>query len=268
MDIISKIQQQKITEATVYIRSQVKVIPKIAIVLGSGLGYFGDKINADIKFQTKEIPHYPQPTVTGHQGRLIFGKIDEIPVIAVKGRSHYYEGKPLEEVTFYIQVFKQLGVKKLILTNAAGGVNPDFMPGNFVLIEDFINFGQVKVMEAMENTRLLDANLQNKALNAAKELNINLKKGIYCWTTGPSFETPAEVKAIRSIGGDLAGMSTLPEAIVAKHFGMKILGISLVTNQAAGITDNPLTHDEVKETASQIKEPYYYFMKNVILNIA
>lgn len=267
IDVTSKELLKKVKETELYIRSKVKTIPEIAVVLGSGLGYFGDKIESEVELDTGEIPHYPQPTVTGHQGKLIFGKVGESPVIAVKGRSHFYEGKKLEEVTFYVLLFKELGVKKLVLTNAAGGVNPDFMPGDFVLIEDFINFGQIEVLKNENVTDLLSLELQNNAIEAAKEMNIKLQKGVYCWTTGPSFETHAEVQAIQKIGGGLAGMSTLPEAIVAKKMGLEVLGISLVTNQAAGISSNPLTHEEVKETADQIKEPYYHFMKNVINKI-
>ncbi len=267
IDLNSKILKNKVEEAEKFIRQNVQDIPKIAVVLGSGLGYFGDKIEAEVNLNTGDIPNYPQPTVTGHQGQLIFGKVGKSPVIAVKGRSHFYEGKNLDEVTFYVHLFQKLGVEKLILTNAAGGVNPNFKPGDFVLINDFINFGQIKVMEFVTSENILSENLQEKALQAAAEMKVKLPKGTYCWTTGPSFETPAEVQAIFSIGGGLAGMSTLPEAIVANHLGMEVLGISLVTNQAAGISKNPLTHEEVKETADKIKEPYYHFMKNVINTI-
>lgn len=267
LDINSQELKNKVKEAENYIRSKVKDIPDIAVVLGSGLGYFGDKIEPDVAIDTSEIPHYPQPTVTGHQGKLIFGKVGDAPVIAVKGRSHFYEGKGFDEVTFYILVFKELGVKKLVLTNAAGGVNPSFMPGDFVLIKDFINFGQIEVLDDASETDLLSENLQAQAIAASEKMNIKMQQGVYCWTTGPSFETPAEVQAIQKIGGGLAGMSTLPEAIVAKKLGFEVLGISLVTNQAAGISENPLTHEEVKETADMIKEPYYHFMKAVINNI-
>lgn len=264
LDLNSQLLKTKVKEAEKYIRNKVKTIPNIAVVLGSGLGYFGDKIESEISLDTSEIPNYPQPTVTGHQGKLIFGKVGDNPVIAVKGRSHFYEGKDFDEVTFYVQLFKNLGVGNLILTNAAGGVNPNFMPGDFVLIEDFINFGQIEIMKSVSEEGLLSKDLQTRTIQAALEMGINLPKGIYCWTTGPSFETPSEVQAIQSIGGGLAGMSTLPEALVANYLGIEVLGISLVTNQAAGITDTPLTHEEVKETADKIKEPYYHFMKKVI----
>lgn len=268
LDLKAKTLNKQITEAKNYILSKVNQIPEIAVVLGSGLGYFGDKIEPEVILDTSEIPHYPQPTVTGHQGKLIFGKIGEKPVIAVKGRSHFYEGKKLEEVTFYVILFRELGVKKLVLTNAAGGVNPEFLPGDFVIIEDFINFGQIEILKNQDCHHLLSLNLIEKASEAAAEMGIKVHKGIYCWTTGPSFETHAEVQAIQKIGGGLAGMSTLPEAMVAKQLGYDILGISLVTNQAAGISKNPLTHEEVKETADSIKEPYYRFMKKVIEKIA
>ena len=254
----------QVLEAKNYVKSKIEDIPEIAIVLGSGLAYFGDKIEIEVVLETSDIPHYPQPTVSGHQGKLIFGKVGNTRIIAAKGRSHYYEGKELDSITFYAHLFKELGVKKLILTNAAGGVNPEFLPGDFVLIDGFINFGQVELPGDNDYGKLLSSDLQAKAELAAKEMNIKLLRGIYCWTTGPTFETPAEVQAIQSIGGGLAGMSTLPEAVVAFDLGFEILGISLVTNQAAGISKTPLTHEEVKETADKIKEPYYHFMKKVI----
>lgn len=267
LNLNSQELKDKVQEAVDFIQTKVNSVPEIAVVLGSGLGYFGDKIESEVELDTEVIPHYPKPTITGHQGKLIFGKVGDAPVIAVKGRSHFYEGKNFDEVTFYVLLFKELGVKKLVLTNAAGGVNPNFMPGDFVLIEGFINFGQIKVLENGAEENLLSEKLQKQTWATATEMNLKLQKGIYCWTTGPSFETPAEVQAIQKIGGSLAGMSTLPEAIVAKTLGFEVLGISLVTNQAAGISENPLTHEEVKETADKIKEPYYHFMKAVINKI-
>ncbi len=263
----SKESDQKVNEAVAYIKTKVTDIPEVAVVLGSGLAYFGDKIEAGQVIDTSGIPHFPEPTVSGHQGKMIFGKVGGAKLIALKGRSHYYEGKPLEAVTFYVHLLKKLGVKKLVLTNAAGGVNENFVPGDFVLITGFMNFGQVDVYGQRDYDDLLSKELQAKALAVAEEKSIQLARGVYCWTTGPSFETPAEVQTIRKLGGDLAGMSTLPEAVVAKKVGLKVLGISLVTNQAAGISANPLTHEEVKETADKIKEPYYHFMKNVINTI-
>jgi len=254
----------QVNEAKVYVNSKIENIPEIAIVLGSGLAYFGDKIDTELVMDTADIPHYPQPTVSGHQGKLIFGKVGDTRIIAAKGRSHYYEGHELDAITFYAHLFKELGVKKLILTNAAGGVNPEFLPGDFVLIDGFINFGQVELPGDDDYGKLLSVNLQEKAESVAKEIGIKLPRGTYCWTTGPTFETPSEVEAIHSIGGGLAGMSTLPEAVIAFDLGFEILGISLVTNQAAGISQTPLTHEEVKETADKIKEPYYHFMKKVI----
>ncbi|MBN2282184.1 MAG: purine-nucleoside phosphorylase [Candidatus Marinimicrobia bacterium] len=256
--------KEKVKEASDFIKHQTGSVPEIAIVLGSGLAYFGDKIETEKIIDISTIPHYPLPTVSGHQGKLIFGKVGKTPILAAKGRSHYYEGKDLNTITFYAHLFQSLGVKKLILTNAAGGVNPDFLPGDFVLIDDFINFGQVDLPWEKDYRKLLSAKLKTRAEAAARAMGTQLPRGIYCWTTGPSFETPAEVRAIRALGGDLAGMSTLPEAVVAHELGFEILGISLVTNQAAGISQNPLTHEEVKETADKIKEPYYHFMKNVI----
>ncbi len=258
---------KKITEAETFLTKELTDIPKIAIVLGSGLAYFADNIQSEKIIDTDDIPHYPTPTVSGHQGKVILGKVGETRILAVKGRSHYYEGKTLDDVTFYVHLFKKLGIETIILTNAAGGVNPNFAPGDFVLINNFINFGQVDLYGVTDYSNLLSESLQRKALSVAKKNDVNLKQGTYCWTTGPSFETAAEVKAIQKISGDLAGMSTLPEAVVAHQVGLKVLGMSLVTNLAAGISKTPLTHEEVKETADKIKEPYYHFMKNVINSI-
>src|SRR6056297_3293037 len=178
---------KKVNEAVDYINTKVTDIPRVAVVLGSGLAYFGDKIEADQVVETSGIPHFPEPTVSGHQGKMIFGRVGDAKLIALKGRSHYYEGKPLEAVTFYVHLLKKLGVEILVLTNAAGGVNPNYTPGDFVLITGFMNFGQVAVYGETDDTNLLSAELQAKALAVSRKNNVDLARGVYCWTTGPSF---------------------------------------------------------------------------------
>jgi len=262
--IADKIQLNK---AELFIRNNVTKIPETVIILGSGLAYFADKMKIIEDIPTDKIPYYPQPTVSGHQGRLVFGKIGDVEVLAAKGRSHFYEGKTLTEITFPLQLFSQLGIKNIILTNAAGGVNSDYYPGDFVLIDDYINFTQIDVMPGYKTEKPFSKKLQDIAKKTAENLNQKLFIGSYCWTTGPSYETAAEVQAIQKIGGDLVGMSTVPELLMASYLNLNILAISLVTNLAAGISKTPLTHEEVKEVAEQIKEPYTNFIKNIVLNI-
>ncbi len=251
-----------------YIKSQVSQIPETVIILGSGLGYFGENMDIVKSIPTSDIPGYPSPTVQGHKGRLIFGKIKDTYLLAVQGRSHYYEGKPLNSVTFAVQLFAKLGIKNLILTNAAGGVAPHYTPGDFVLINDYINFTQIEVLPGEKQQYPFSPELQNIARKTAEELNIQLHEGTYCWTTGPTFETVAEVQAVKSLGGDLVGMSTVPELIVANHLNMNVLGMSLVTNLAAGISLTPLTHEEVQEAADMIKDSYILLISEIINNIS
>jgi purine-nucleoside phosphorylase len=264
------VEDKKLKAAETYIRSRVQVLPRLAIVLGSGLGYFAEQLEVLQTFSYKDVPWYPQTTVEGHSGRLIFGQCGRIPILVAQGRLHYYESKSLEQVTFPVQLFARLGIHTLILTNAAGGVRSSLRPGDFVLLEDFINFGQIEVLpgEKLPKTVFLQQELIERAEKVAADQGIHVSRGVYCWTTGPSYETPAEVRLISKLGGDVVGMSTVPEIIMAAYFHIQVLAISLVTNLAAGISVTPLTHAEVQETARRIRKPYSRFITGVIAAIA
>ncbi|MCD6441922.1 MAG: purine-nucleoside phosphorylase [Candidatus Marinimicrobia bacterium] len=258
----------KLAQAEEYILSKVQNVPDTAVVLGSGLGYFANQLTPNVTLNNRDIPHFPQPTVVGHEGKVIFGSIKNANLIAIQGRSHYYEGKTFSEITFYVQLLSHLGVKNLVLTNAAGGMNPVLKPGDLVLLKDYINFTQLEVLPAEQiPQQIFSERLATIAKSVATELKINLSEGVYCWTIGPSYETHAEVQIIRDLGADVVGMSTVPELIVGAYLGLNILGISLVTNLAAGIGATPLTHAEVQAVADEIKKPYSKFMSALIHKI-
>jgi len=247
--------------------------PEIAIILGSGLSSFCKNING-ITIKYNEIPNFAYSNVIGHKGELLFCEIENKKVIIMQGRFHYYEGNSLQSATYPIKIFKKLGVKTLIITNAAGAAHKELNIGDIMLIEDHINFmGNNPLIGKNDDTlgdRFPDMsdcynkNLQELSLNCAKELNLNIKKGVYLATTGPSYETPSEVKAFRLLGADVIGMSTVPEAIVGNYLKMNIIGFSLITNYATGVSDNKLTHNEVLETGKQSAEKLVNLLKKII----
>lgn len=262
-------KETDLQEAEHYIRSHFPDIPSTAVVLGSGLGHFADTLKPAVALNNSDIPHFPRPTVSGHEGKMIFGQIKTAPLIAIQGRSHFYEGKSFAEITFYVQLLARLGVKNLILTNAAGGMNPALKPGDLVLLNGFINFTQIDILPKNQLPEtFFSERLSLIAKQTARDSGMQLHEGTYCWTPGPSYETHAEVKIIHDLGADVVGMSTVPELIMAAHLGLNILGISLVTNLAAGISAAPLTHEEVKAAADDIKKPYSDYMSNLIVAIA
>ncbi|GAF66730.1 purine-nucleoside phosphorylase [Alkalihalobacillus trypoxylicola] len=248
--------------------------PKIGLILGSGLGVLADEIQHSIKVPYQDIPHFPISTVAGHAGQLVFGELEGQSVIAMSGRFHYYEGYSLEAVTYPVRVFKALGVEQLIVTNAAGGVNTDFNAGDLMIISDHINnMYQNPLMGANDpelGERFPDMSsaysekLRSLAKNEAAKLQLNVQEGVYVANTGPCYETPAEVRMIRTIGGDAVGMSTVPEVIVARHSNMEVLGISCISNMAAGILPQPLTHSEVIETTEAVKADFMELVKSII----
>lgn len=250
--------------------------PEIGIILGSGLGEIADEING-IQIPYSEIPGFKSSGVQGHAGKLVIGKLGSKTVIAMQGRLHYYEGNTLQEVVYPIRVMKLLGIEKLIVTNAAGGVNTSFLPGDLMIIADHINLMGSSPLIGKNNDELgarfvdmsyaYDKTLMNLAENTAKELNIKIQKGVYAAVTGPAYETPAEVRMIRTLGADAVGMSTVPEVIAANHAGVKVLGISCITNMAAGILDQPLNHAEVIETANKVKKDFKNLIKTVVEKI-
>jgi purine-nucleoside phosphorylase len=259
---------KQLTAAEAYIRVRISAIPTTAVVLGSGLGYFAQKLQTELSIKHSEIPYFPSISVAGHQGNIIFGRISESELIAIQGRSHYYEGKTLAEVTFYVQLLHRLGIKNLVLTNAAGSVNPGIIAGEIVMIRNFINFAQLPIIpDELPPEKIFTPRLAEITRIVSRQADTRLFEGTYCWTTGPSYETSAEVQIIRALGGDVVGMSTLPEALVAAYLGLQVLVISLVTNMATGISNKPLSHQEVQEAAETIKKPYSRFMSTLLLNI-
>ncbi len=241
------------------VRKKTDFEPEIAIVLGSGLGDYAEAIRVEYELPYSEIEGFPVSTVPGHAGKFIFGYIDEIPVVCMKGRVHYYEGYPITDVVLPARLMKLMGAKILFLTNAAGGVNTSFHAGDLMLIKDHIsvfapnpligaNIDELGVRFPDMST-VYDVELQRIIKKAAKDNGIFLQEGVYAQLTGPSFESPAEIRMMRILGCDAVGMSTVVEAIAANHMGMKICGISCISNLAAGMTANPLTHEEVQEAA-------------------
>jgi len=260
--------QTEIREATEFIEKKIQAKPELGIILGSGLGELADLIENKTEIDYKEIPHFPISTVQGHSGKIIFGNLSSRYVLAFQGRFHYYEGYEMSKVTLPVRVMQFLGVKKLIVTNAAGGINESYRPGDLVIIKDHINL--------IGTNPLRGANISNLgprfpdmseayckewrdiARQVMGEIGIPYKEGIYAALCGPSYETPAEIRYLRLIGADLVGMSTVPEVIAANHGGMKVLGISCVTNMAAGILPQKLSHEEVIATTEKAKG---YFIK-------
>jgi len=247
-----------------YIKDKVKTLPQVGLVLGSGLGVLAEEITDPVILPYEDIPDFPVSTVESHAGRLILGELGGVPVLTMQGRFHYYEGYSMDKVTFPIRVMQSLGIKKLIVTNAAGGINLTFEPGTIMLITDHINLMGTNPLigenlaqfgpRFPDMTRAYSPELRALVKSVAEDLNIQIKEGIYAAVTGPSYETPAEIRFLRTIGADAVGMSTVPEVIVANHGGMKVLGISCITNMAAGVTGESLSHDEVIETANRVRE--------------
>lgn len=263
----------EIQESIKYIRQATDQEAKIAIILGSGLGSFADDLQEKIKISTLSIPHYPKSTVAGHQGFLVFGTIHQKSVIAIQGRTHFYEGYSSEKVTYVVRLLRALGVKLLIITNAAGGLNKQFRPGDLMLITDQINhmftnplrgpdkFGPPRFPD-MSNP--YSSQYWDLIDQVARESKITLKKGILFASTGPSYETAAEVSMASRLGADAASMSTVPEVIAANHAQLPVIGISCITNMATGINARPLSHDEVTHTANLVKHQFIKLVTGII----
>ena len=249
-------------------------VPDVAIVLGSGLGEFADGLAEAIATPYGEIPHWPASAVIGHAGKLVVGSLHRKKVVALAGRVHFYEGHDLKTVTFAIRVLGLLGVKTLILTNAAGGINLEFKPGTLMVIDDHINLlGSSPLVGPNEDrfgprfpdmTEVYSARLRRIADEAARASGVAVAHGVYVALHGPSYETPAEIRFLRTIGADAVGMSTAPEALVARHMGMDVLGISCITNPAAGVLPEPLHHDEVMEVARRVRGEFSALLEGII----
>ena len=259
------------------VKEKIDFVPEIALVLGSGLGDYGDSIDIVASLDYHDIEGFPVSTVAGHKGRFIFGYVNSVPVVCMQGRVHYYEGYPITDVVLPTRLMKLMGAKVLFLTNAAGGLNFDFAPGDFMLITDHImNFVPSPLIgENIDQlgTRFPDMSdvykkdLQDIIEKSASDLGIKLQQGVYIQLTGPNFETPAEVRMCRTLGADAAGMSTAAEAVAANHMGMKVCGISCISNLGCGMTDTPLTHEEVSETADRVAGQFKQLVTESIVNI-
>jgi purine-nucleoside phosphorylase len=264
--------------AAKFVLKKTKLRPNIALVLGSGLGAFADEFTNAVKIPYSKIPHFPQSTAIGHAGQLVIGKVGDTELVGMQGRVHLYEGYSAKEVCFPVRVFSRMGVKAMVFTNAAGGIRQDLTQGRLVLIRDHLNLQGANPLcgpndehfgpRFPDMSTAYDQEFRALALAEGRRLGIHLGEGVYAALAGPSYETPAEIRYLRSIGADLVGMSTVPEVLAARHSGIRVLGISCVTNAAAGVLDQPLDHREVLGTAEQVKDQFMGLLRALIPDIA
>ena len=263
-----------VQEAASAIRGRVSRLPELAIVLGSGLGDFAGTLSDPVSMPYGTLPHWPASGVVGHEGRLVVGTVEGRTIAALAGRCHVYEGHDLRAVTFAVRALGLLGVKTIVLTNAAGGINTSFTQGALMVIDDHINLlGNNPLVGPNDErfgprfpdmTEVYSRRLRALADRAAQSLGLTLPHGVYVSLLGPSYETPAEIRFLRTIGADAVGMSTVPEAIAARHMGMEVLGISCITNMAAGVLPQPLNHEEVMETARRVRDQFIALLRATI----
>lgn len=261
-------------EAARSISERIGKKPVIGMVLGSGLGVMAEEITEGITIPYSEILHFPESTVEGHAGEMVIGELEGITVLVLKGRFHYYEGYDMERVVFPIRVMKILGIENLLVTNAAGGVNTSFKAGELMVINDHIKMFTESPLRGPNNekfgsrfndmTEAYSKELRCIAKSAAKDLGLTLQEGVYAFMGGPSYETPAEIRMLRLLGADAVGMSTVPEVIAASHGGMKVLGLSCITNMAAGILDQPLDHGDVMETSARVRGNFISLVREIL----
>jgi purine-nucleoside phosphorylase len=257
-----------------FILTKTKLRPRIGVVLGSGLGGFANEIAGATRIEYRSIPNFPRSTAIGHAGRMVIGKVAGVPVAVMQGRVHMYEGYSPQEVIFPMRVMARMGIRAVLLTNAAGGINTGFSQGCLVVLRDHINLQGTNPLIGPNDERFGERfpdmtqvywrPYQAAALEEGKRLGMEIAQGVYAALTGPSYETPAEIRYLRTIGADLIGMSTVPEVIAAAHMGIRVLGISCVTNMAAGILDQPITTEEVMETGERVKADFVALLRAVI----
>lgn len=268
----------KLSEAVAFLTERSQVVPSVGVVLGSGLGGVVESIDVDEAIPFANIPHAPVSSVTGHSGRLILGRVNGIPVAVMQGRVHYYEGYSMEEVLFLPRVLARLGARRMIVTNAAGSVNTDFTPGDLMLITDHVNLFGVNPLRGANidelGVRFPDLSdayshrLRDIVHRIAKEQKTELKEGVYFGLCGPTYETPAEIRMYRALGADAVGMSTVPEVIAFNHMGVEVVGISCITNMAAGVLKQKLTHAEVMETTARVQQTFTKLILGIIPEVA
>ena len=268
---------EKVKTCLASVRDKTDFVPEVALILGSGLGDYADQIKIETTIAYTEIEGFPTSTVAGHKGRFVFGYVDEVPVVIMQGRVHYYEGYPMTDVVLPTRLMGMMGAKKLVLTNAAGGVNLDYKPGDFMLITDHITTGIPSPLIGKnidefgprfpDMSEVYSLRMRNIIKEEANKLGIKLQEGVYVQFTGPAYETPAEVRMARIWGGDAVGMSTACEALTANHMGMEVCGISCITNLAAGVSTQPLNHKEVQETADRVAVEFKKLITAVVTHI-
>jgi purine-nucleoside phosphorylase len=264
----------RMEEAVGYIKQQSQLVPEVGIVLGSGLGEFAETIPDKIEIPYGDIPHFKKVSVTGHAGRLVLGKIEGKAIAVMQGRYHFYEGHDIAEVVFPVRVLCRWGIKKLLLTNAAGGINPMLIPGDLMILRDHINMMGINPLKGENDERLgprfpdmshvYDEAFIDIIARGMQTMGLGVKKGVYVALSGPSYETPAEIKMLSGWGADAVGMSTVPEALAARHMGVAVAGISCISNLAAGISKTPLSHREVTETGNRVKGRFIKLLTSVI----
>ncbi len=269
---------ERAEHATRIIRARISVEPRIAVVLGSGLGGFADDFEEAVSIPYEDIPGFMRSTAQGHAGQLVVGKVDTVPILAMKGRMHYYEGYSLEEVTFPMRTFNLLGIKTVILTNAAGGINVQLQQGALMVLSDHLNLMGANPLRGPNDERfgprfpdmstVYSPELQELVVEEARAIGVEVRRGIYGALSGPSYETPAEILMLRNLGADAVGMSTVPEAIVARHMGLEVLGISCITNMAAGLSDAPINHEEVMATGDRVRGTFTELLRKVVSAIS
>jgi purine-nucleoside phosphorylase len=276
-DMTTTLNIGMIREAADYIRSRSGLTPKVGLILGSGLGVLADHIEEPVSINYSDIPFFPQSTVEGHAGELLIGTVQGTPVMLMKGRFHMYEGYGPEMTAFPVRVMKELGVKTLLVTNAAGGVNTSYEPGDLMLISDHLNLTGRNPLVGPNDEELgprfpdmsqaYSRRLREIARKVAADKGVPLQEGVYAGLLGPTYETPAEIRMLRTLGADAVGMSTVSETIVARHAGIEVLGISCISNMAAGILDQPLSHQEVMETTERVREKFLSLVLSIIPEI-
>lgn len=264
----------QVNEAAAFIQARVPLAPAIGVILGSGLAGFAARVEEAWELFYDVIPHWPRVAVIGHPGRMVVGRIAQRPVAVLAGRAHYYEGVPMDRVVFPVRVLARLGVRTLIVTNAAGGIDPTIEPGTLMVIDDHLNLMGTNPLIGPNDerfgprfpdmTQAYSARLREVADEAARALGMVLRHGIYAAVHGPSYETPAEIRALRRLGADAVGMSTVPEVIVARHMGLEVLGLSCVTNPAAGVRPEPLAHEDVLATAARVAAAFERLLEAII----
>lgn len=268
---------EKLTETVNFLKSKTKSKPRVGVILGSGLGHFVQHMQIELTLPFHDVPNFIPPTVDGHSGNLIFGKIDGVDIVVLQGRLHYYEGHSMETVVFPARTMALLGIEILIVTNSAGGYGDGMKAGDFMIIEDHINLmGNNPLMgpnikelgpRFPDMTEAYDRELISTAERIFRAQKTFFHKGIYVGVTGPTYETPSEIKMFKSLGGKAVGMSTVPEVIAANHFGLRVAAISCITNLAAGVSQNKLTHEEVTETAKKVEQKFCAFLKEFVTKI-